>query len=558
MSKTAPTGEYLTVGSFMVRGKKNFLPASQLEMGLGVMFRLGDEASVRRHDGERRDFALIERESSLVDDFKDNLTVTENNIYGDKRSDESGTISNDGSAELPEGGPEKSGVVDTVEMETKSMDETPQTEEGSVLCGSTNSSLGTPKEAHGDEWTNPTPDEKPELTEKVAVGVEIGGPVLKEEIPTNGGAAKIGVSGSERHTEESVLPLAVAAASGKQGLSARDRRLVRRHGSLSAAEEALAAQEMRGKTAQEKKPTPSKKEDQTPPGAKKQPTTRGKKAKMKRVAKKYAEQDEDDKELAMLALHGGEGGRNRSKKKGGSSGKGRGGNKAGSGAAKAETLTQRKAAADTEALLMRDAASVAERLPKDVMDVLAKSVTPRSDSTDSSAGTEAARWDKFDADVLEQLMAMEPPAAMHAAARRLLDLTSSTRVDNFSASLSGIIRTVKKFGHENLVKAEEGNNTEAEQGKQRKTKAEKIAEKEVWKEILAEDGIIDDADGGDTDEVVDDRAELKKLTGKPLPDDVLLYAIPVCAPYAVSNASFAFLGIIFTFAFAETQANPLS
>ncbi len=35
VSKTAPTGEYLTVGSFMVRGRKNFLPASSLEMGLG-------------------------------------------------------------------------------------------------------------------------------------------------------------------------------------------------------------------------------------------------------------------------------------------------------------------------------------------------------------------------------------------------------------------------------------------------------------------------------------------------------------------------------------------
>lgn len=35
VSKTAPTGEYLTVGSFMIRGRKNFLPASSLEMGLG-------------------------------------------------------------------------------------------------------------------------------------------------------------------------------------------------------------------------------------------------------------------------------------------------------------------------------------------------------------------------------------------------------------------------------------------------------------------------------------------------------------------------------------------
>ena len=32
VSKTATTGEYLTVGSFMVRGKKNFLPPVQLQI----------------------------------------------------------------------------------------------------------------------------------------------------------------------------------------------------------------------------------------------------------------------------------------------------------------------------------------------------------------------------------------------------------------------------------------------------------------------------------------------------------------------------------------------
>ena len=33
VSKTPPTGEYITAGSFMVRSRKNFLPASALEVG---------------------------------------------------------------------------------------------------------------------------------------------------------------------------------------------------------------------------------------------------------------------------------------------------------------------------------------------------------------------------------------------------------------------------------------------------------------------------------------------------------------------------------------------
>lgn len=53
VSKTAPTGEYLTTGSFMIRGKKNYLPPTPLVMGFGFLFRL-DEQSVANHIGERQ------------------------------------------------------------------------------------------------------------------------------------------------------------------------------------------------------------------------------------------------------------------------------------------------------------------------------------------------------------------------------------------------------------------------------------------------------------------------------------------------------------------------
>jgi len=38
VSKSAPSGEYLSVGSFMVKGKKNYLPKAKLELGIGLMF----------------------------------------------------------------------------------------------------------------------------------------------------------------------------------------------------------------------------------------------------------------------------------------------------------------------------------------------------------------------------------------------------------------------------------------------------------------------------------------------------------------------------------------
>ena len=43
--------------------------------------------------------------------------------------------------------------------------------------------------------------------------------------------------------------------------------------------------------------------------------------------------------------------------------------------------------------------------------------------------------------------------------------------------------------------------------------------------ILEEEGVLDEEEGRQADEI-------DKLTGKPLPEDVLLYAVPVCGPYS--------------------------
>ncbi|KAK0320246.1 hypothetical protein LTR82_008763 [Friedmanniomyces endolithicus] len=47
VSKTAPTGEYLSAGGFMVRGKKNFLPPAQLLLGFGLLWRISEESKGR-------------------------------------------------------------------------------------------------------------------------------------------------------------------------------------------------------------------------------------------------------------------------------------------------------------------------------------------------------------------------------------------------------------------------------------------------------------------------------------------------------------------------------
>jgi predicted ribosome quality control (RQC) complex YloA/Tae2 family protein len=47
VSKSAPTGEFLPTGSFMVRGKKNFLPPAVLLLGFGVVFQISEAQTSR-------------------------------------------------------------------------------------------------------------------------------------------------------------------------------------------------------------------------------------------------------------------------------------------------------------------------------------------------------------------------------------------------------------------------------------------------------------------------------------------------------------------------------
>ncbi|KAG7511034.1 hypothetical protein JOB18_038635 [Solea senegalensis] len=96
VSKTAPTGEYLTTGSFMIRGKKNFLPPSYLIMGFGFLFKV-DELSVFRHKGERkvktleedmeevtsRAAELLEEGEELIGDDSSNEDQAEDRAEGD-------------------------------------------------------------------------------------------------------------------------------------------------------------------------------------------------------------------------------------------------------------------------------------------------------------------------------------------------------------------------------------------------------------------------------------------------------------------------------------------
>jgi len=53
VSKTPPSGMFIATGSFMIRGKRNFITPSKLELGFSLMWCL-DEESIARHKDERK------------------------------------------------------------------------------------------------------------------------------------------------------------------------------------------------------------------------------------------------------------------------------------------------------------------------------------------------------------------------------------------------------------------------------------------------------------------------------------------------------------------------
>lgn len=79
VSKTAPTGEYLGTGSFMIRGKKNFLPSCHLIMGLSLLFKLED-SFIEKHRGERKVRTFEEEQEHQAESQLKSLSLENENL----------------------------------------------------------------------------------------------------------------------------------------------------------------------------------------------------------------------------------------------------------------------------------------------------------------------------------------------------------------------------------------------------------------------------------------------------------------------------------------------
>ncbi len=123
ISKSAPTGEFLPTGSFMVRGKKNFLPPAQLLLGFGVIFRISEESKAKhvKHrlqnentsiGGSEADRSLAEetQEDNIAHADEDDNDMESNN--GNEHEDPSSDEDQEGSLTEGRGNPLESSDYD--------------------------------------------------------------------------------------------------------------------------------------------------------------------------------------------------------------------------------------------------------------------------------------------------------------------------------------------------------------------------------------------------------------------------------------------------------------
>ncbi|KAH9422128.1 hypothetical protein DERP_002422 [Dermatophagoides pteronyssinus] len=77
VQKTAPTGQYLSVGSFMIRGKKNYIPLQNLVLGFGILFRIDEQSLENRRNIEQKKSPMTNnnqaKENTKDDDGDDDI-----------------------------------------------------------------------------------------------------------------------------------------------------------------------------------------------------------------------------------------------------------------------------------------------------------------------------------------------------------------------------------------------------------------------------------------------------------------------------------------------------
>ncbi|KAL2355093.1 hypothetical protein BJ546DRAFT_722189 [Cryomyces antarcticus] len=276
VSKTAPTGEYLATGGFTIRGRKNFLPPAQLLLGFAVMFEISEESRARHVKHRLRDVGLAPKDSTTSG------TVAAPDEAADERTD------SDSDEDFPDA---KLGSASDSDDEFPDVKLEPASDDSEDEASAT-AEHNNPLQSYGT-GSNTAPTHQTQA--EVAGDGVAGAPAEQnDDSDQSGGSGHVvsGDAGSESIT-----------TGGVRHLSARERRLLRRGQDSAGAPHAASdgdGQDFAAETAQPDGSSTKATSGSTTP--KPQAQVRGKHGKAKKLAQKYADQDEEDRHLAMQLL----------------------------------------------------------------------------------------------------------------------------------------------------------------------------------------------------------------------------------------------------------------
>lgn len=268
VSKTAPTGEYLTTGGFVIRGKKQFLPPAQLLLGFAIMFRISEESKAR-HVKHRSQF--LDKPLLATPDLTDAETAAEPSVAG-------GDDEEDEDDEFPDAQPgpiivddEGDEITDAQERVDSEDDDFPDVHaNGSTASGDEDEDRRRRQDINPlQRFAYASQVTEAERVEADGIGEEPRSEPDLREVDEQAGLEKEAEEQSYGETEPTEFP---SINQSTRATSARERKEHRR-----AHAEATSRQK---------------------PGH----PVRGKKGKAKKMAQKYANQDEEDREVAMKLL----------------------------------------------------------------------------------------------------------------------------------------------------------------------------------------------------------------------------------------------------------------
>ncbi|KAI9483824.1 MAG: fibronectin-binding protein A N-terminus-domain-containing protein [Benjaminiella poitrasii] len=288
VSKSAPSGEYLTTGSFMIRGKKNFLPPVQLVYGFGYVFKL-DESSIGNHVKGNND--NIENEENSVQNEKPEIDQSDKHInLIEQKTDpiEENEINEDSvKNESAETSATTSGASTPAREVSQSDNDSDDSDDSS-----------DDENAFPDTQLQSLPISTAPKTSS-AVNAATERTDEKDETALQADKYNLEEYGDDSEELEQAQSSTGSNTPNKKFITARERRLMKKKNLTALTDDVKQSLEQKKETKkQQKKPAkPAEKAVASPPT-----TARGRKNKAKKIKSKYADQDEEERQLRMELL----------------------------------------------------------------------------------------------------------------------------------------------------------------------------------------------------------------------------------------------------------------